>query len=234
MSMTGMDEIIMKTPDALFNGEAAYKVIESCCPFVKNARLIPSTDVETLLIAIRVATYGKILKIDQNCKACDHENQYDLDLEHITNYFQSINFNNEMRINESIVVNIRPLTYEQMNYFSLENFKLQKTALQAINLEDEEEKRKLVDQVYSDMAELQFTLCLTAIEQVKVNNEIVDNRQHILEWLKNMDRDVYNSIKEQFETNRNKWEYPEQAVKCGNCATENTIKPMLDQSNFFV
>ena len=40
MSMTGMDEIIMKTPDALFNGEAAYKVIESCCPFIKNAKLI--------------------------------------------------------------------------------------------------------------------------------------------------------------------------------------------------
>ena len=34
MAMTGMDEILMKTPDALFNGEATFKVIESCCPFI--------------------------------------------------------------------------------------------------------------------------------------------------------------------------------------------------------
>ena len=30
--MTGMDEIIMKTPDSLLSGESIAQVIKSCCP----------------------------------------------------------------------------------------------------------------------------------------------------------------------------------------------------------
>ena len=30
--MTGMDEILLKTPDALLTGESTVKVIQSCCP----------------------------------------------------------------------------------------------------------------------------------------------------------------------------------------------------------
>ena len=37
-AMTGMDEIIYKTPDALYSGEATIKVIESCCPYITNAQ----------------------------------------------------------------------------------------------------------------------------------------------------------------------------------------------------
>ena len=35
-SMTGMDEIIVKTPDALLSGKSTVSIIESCCPTVKN------------------------------------------------------------------------------------------------------------------------------------------------------------------------------------------------------
>ena len=31
MSMTSADEIAMKIPDALFNGESTYRVLKSCC-----------------------------------------------------------------------------------------------------------------------------------------------------------------------------------------------------------
>lgn len=234
LSMTGMDEILMRTPDALFNGEATYKVIESCCPFIKNAKYIPSVDVEMLLVSIRIATYGKILKMTQNCAQCNHENDYELDLDVVTGHFQRLSFVNEIKIDDNLIINIRPLTYEQMNYFSLENFKLQKTAAQAIGISEEEEKRRIVDQVFSDLSELQLTLYLASIEQVRVNNQTVTDQQHILEWLKNMDRNVFNTIKEKMEENKSQWEYPEQPVKCGNCQADNTIKPILDQANFFV
>ena len=62
----------------------------------------------------------------------------------------------------------------------------------------------------------------------------VTDQKFILDWLKNMDRDIFNIIKEKLEENKNKWQYPDQPVKCGNCSTDGTIKPVLDQSNFFV
>ena len=234
MAMTGMDEILMKTPDALFNGEATFKVIESCCPFIKNAKLIPNIDVDSLLIAIRTATFGKMITISKTCENCGHENDYEFDLENIINYYANLKFINEIKINDELLINVRPLTYEQQTYFGVENFKLQKTVSQAYNIENEDEKIRVVDQVFSDLAELQLTFYLASIESVRANNIIVTDQKFILDWLKNMDRDIYNNIKDKLEENKNKWQYPEQPVKCGNCSTDNTIKPTLDQSNFFV
>jgi hypothetical protein len=234
MSMTGMDEILMKTPDALFSGEAAFKVIESCCPFVKNAKQIPSTDVDTLLTAIRIATYGNILNLSKDCVQCGSENDYELDLQHTIAYFQKLRFINEIKIDDNLTINIRPLTYEQMNYFGLENFKLQKTATGAYNITDEEEKIRVTDQVFADLSELQLAIYLASIEQVKVNNQIVTDQQHIYDWLKNMDRDVFTVIKSKLEANKKEWEIPEQPVKCGACEAHNVVQPVLDQANFFV
>jgi hypothetical protein len=234
MAMTGMDEILMKTPDALFNGEATFKVIESCCPFITNAKLIPNIDVDSLLIAIRMATFGKTISISKICENCSYENDYDFDLENVINYYSNLRFNNEIKINDDLTINVRPMTYEQQNYFGIENFKLQKIASQAYIMEDEDEKIRKVDQVFSDLAELQITFYLASIESVRASGNIVTDQKFILDWLKNMDRDIFNIIKEKLEENKNKWQYPDQPVKCGNCSTDGTIKPVLDQSNFFV
>lgn len=233
MAMTGMDEIIMKTPDALFNGESTIKVIESCCPYIKNAKNIPAIDIDSLLVSIRVATFGKILSVTKNCDHCGHENEYELDLENVVSYFSSQRFINEIRIDDNLSINIRPLTYDQTNYFSLENFKLQKTMSQTPSIENEEEKIRIVDQVFSDLSELQLTLFLASIESVKTGSQTVTDQQFILEWLKNIERDTYNIIKEKLEENKQQWNYPAQPVKCGNCQGDNKVAPVLDQTNFF-
>ena len=56
--MTAKDELIMRNPDALLNGEAVSQVIQSCVPNVKNARQLLSNDVDALLLAIQGASYG--------------------------------------------------------------------------------------------------------------------------------------------------------------------------------
>ena len=91
-AMTGMDEIVYKTPDALYSGEATAKVIESCCPFVKNAKVMPSIDIDALIIAIRIATFGDKLSVSQKCTACETENDYDIDLKGMLDYFNNLKF----------------------------------------------------------------------------------------------------------------------------------------------
>ena len=59
MPMTAKDEIKFKTPDALMNGQGVVDVIQSCCPDIKDAWQIRSHDLDTILIAIRIATYGE-------------------------------------------------------------------------------------------------------------------------------------------------------------------------------
>ena len=48
--MTIKDEITIKTPDALMNGQGVVDVIHSCCPSIKNAWATPSVDLDAIFI----------------------------------------------------------------------------------------------------------------------------------------------------------------------------------------
>ncbi len=232
-AMTGMDEIIMKTPDALFTGDATAKVIESCCPYIKNAKTMPSIDIDAILIAIRIATFGPNMGITQTCPKCSTENDYDIDLSKILDYFNSLQFVSSVKISEEITIKVRPLQYEEMSYFSIENFKLQKTLMQVSELSDDQ-KQKQIDQIYNSLSELQLQLFLTSIENVQVEGMSVTEKAHIEEWLRNSERDAYKQIKAKLEENKDIWNIPSQEVKCGNCNAENQVIITMDQSNFFV
>ena len=61
--MTARDEIIMKTPDALLSGKSTVEVIKSCCPQIKDPWMMPTLDLDTVLIAIRIASYGEQMAV---------------------------------------------------------------------------------------------------------------------------------------------------------------------------
>lgn len=231
-AMSGMDEIIMKTPDALFTGEGTTKVIESCCPYIKNARQMPTIDVDAILIAIRIATFGPTMTVSKTCTKCGTENEYEIELNNFLEYFAGLKYINTVQVFENLLIRIRPLQYEEMSYFSIENFKLQKTLAQVNDLKDEE-RQKRVDEIYANLSELQLQLFLTVIESVQVDNQSVVEKAHIEEWLRNSDRESYKLIKEKLEQNKEVWDVPSQKVGCANCGTENTLTVTLDQSNFF-
>ena len=75
LPMTTLDEITYRTPDALFNGQAVISVIQSCVPNIKNAWSMPAMDIDTVLIAIRIATYGHEMDINTPCPGCENEDE---------------------------------------------------------------------------------------------------------------------------------------------------------------
>ena len=62
--MTARDEVIFKTPDALMNGQGVVDVIQSCIPQIKDAWQLINYDLDTVFIAIRIATYGETMNIE--------------------------------------------------------------------------------------------------------------------------------------------------------------------------
>lgn len=229
--MTGMDEILFKTPDALFNGEASSKVIESCCPYIKNARHMPSLDVDTLLMAIRIATYGETMTIGHRCKNCGADNEFEVDLRGIVEYFSNLKYDASIPIGE-ITVNIKPLSYEEMTSFSVENFKLQRLLFQTADMTEEQQQEHL-NGIYEKLAELQVDLFMLSIASVATPDGIVEDKEMIREWLRNADRPIYNTIKEQLEKNKETWSIPKQSISCTECGTDDTIEITMDQANFF-
>lgn len=233
--MTGMDEIIFKTPDALFNGEATVKVVESCCPYIKDAKDMPSIDVDALLVAIRVATYGDEMELTHTCPQCSTENEFIVNLGKVIEYFGSVSFDGKIKIDD-LTINIRPLKYSEITKFNMENYKLQKMLYQLSTAEtagDDEQMKQVQDDIYKRIAEMQIELFLTSIENVQIGNETVDDPAMIDEWLKNSDREFFKRIKDKLEANKAQWDMPKQDIKCSNCGHESKVEVTLDQSNFF-
>lgn len=231
--MTGMDEILVKTPDALISGESTVKIVESCCPNIKDGWEVSTLDAESIFTAIRIATYGNKLSVSHVCPSCNTENDYDLDLNFIIDFYSGKKYDNKIVISDELTVKTQPINYRQLTDLNIKTFKLQQKLNQAFEIKDEEEQRAVVRELFVELAETQAHLYFQSVESVELQNTIVTDRDHINEWLKNCDKSIIDKIKSHIETTRTNWRVPSFPVKCEECGAENSISIDLDQSNFF-
>lgn len=230
--MTGMDEIIMKTPDALISGDSTVKVIQSCVPAITNPWELSNLDTDSVLTAIRVATYGKELPVSRICAKCETENEYTVDLNEYITHYQTCEYHNQVKIGE-LTVTIRPLTYRQTTDFSLKNFQIQQQLLQLEKVEDDNKRKELTSNFFQELALLRNEVFTAGIESVAIGSTIVSDPEHIQEWLENADRSVMDAIRDVVEKNQQSWASPTKKVVCQNCGHESAMSVDLDQSSFF-
>jgi hypothetical protein len=230
-SMTGMDEIIVKTPDALLTGESTVSIIESCCPAVKDGWEVTSLDTDLLLTAIRIATFGNTLEIIHTCPACTTENDYDIDLGSVIDHFSRCKYDNTVN-HDGLSIKLQPLTYRQTTDFSLRNFKLQQQ-LRAAKNESDEEQQRIVALLFKELGVMQNDIYTASIESVDTGTSVVTDRNFIGEWMKNCDKIVFDKIRDQFNKNKEIWKIPDVSVKCNACEHEASVAINLDQASFF-
>ena len=234
-SMTGMDEIIMKTPEALMSGESTVRIIQSCCPGIKNAWEISSIDIDLILAAIRIATYGNELEISSTCQHCNEENDYAVELSFLINHFSNFKFKNRVVFND-LTVKLKPLNYRQITDLSIKNYQMQRklAVIDVMDTTHDDEKKKLVAELYADAGALQKEIYGYSIESIEFQGQIVDNTAYISEWLDNCDTEIFKTIKETFNDNKDRMIAPPFLTKCNYCGQENQVVIDMDQSNFFV
>lgn len=231
--MTGLDEILIKTPDALLTGESTVRVIESCVPNIKDGWEVSSIDLDLLLIAIRIATYGNAMSIEHKCGHCEADNEYNIELGTLVEHYSKCKFENKVTIGD-LVVKVQPVTYKQTNDFSIRNFKIQQMIVQANTIEDNEARNDILKEVFKQLGDLQYEIFVATIESVEVNGTVVTNKEHIIEWLNNADKDVFDAMKAHSEVNRAAWETPTFKTHCSSCDAENEVSIDMDFSSFFV
>lgn len=230
--MTGMDDILMKTPDALLLGESTVTVVESCCSSITNAWDICTLDIDVILTAIRIATYGNIMRVLHDCPNCRAENEYELDLSKLIDHYASCKYENKI-IMSDIGVTIKPLTYRQSTDFAIRNFQLQQQLSQAVTIEDADEKKQVLADMFQKLAILQNEILAESIESVDIGTSAVTEKPYIKEWLDNCDKSVTEKIRSQIQQNQTTWATPKHQVACSECQTQSNIAVDLDQSTFF-
>ena len=230
--MTGMDEIILKTPDALLSGESTARVIESCCSSINDAWEISTLDTNAILAAIRIATFGPTLSIKHVCSKCQTENEYDIDLNKIMEFYGNCKYDNKIVLDQ-MTIKLQPLTYRLSNEYSLKNFNLQQRLRQTEAITDRDQQQQMINALFKELGEMQNEIYLASVEAIELRDAVVTERQYINEFLRNCDSEIFDAIKKKNEQNRDTWAMPLFPVTCGNCAAEVNLSVDLDESSFF-
>ena len=238
-AMTARDELAFKTPDALLNGQATVDVIQSCVPNIKNAWAIPSIDLDAILIAIRIATYGPSMDIETVIPTIKEERTYQLDLTTTLDSLREHEFEDTVIAN-GLVVKLRPLTYQEFTKSALKTFEEQRV-FSIVNDEDlsEEDKIQRFQKSFQKLNNLTVGIIEDSIVSIEVEDTVVDSKQHIVEFLQNADKDFYNTLTAHIESQRDKFKIPpltvnttEEDQEKGAPATYE-VPVLFDQSNFF-
>lgn len=231
--MTAVDEITYRTPDALFNGQAVVNVIQSCVPNIKNAWAMPSVDLNAVLTSIRIASYGSELGIQSICPACGEENEYETDLRVLLDNIKVNDFTSPLTFGDLTIV-FKPMSYEESNKSSSLLFEQQKT-VQSIYNSDLEEDKKLesMNNAMTKITELTMQALKHNIAVIRTPTAAVAEEEFIDEFLRNCNRETFNSIRDHIIELRESSEIPPMSIKCSACEHPYTQQLTLDQTSFF-
>jgi hypothetical protein len=235
LPMTAIDEISYRTPDALFNGEAVVGVIKSCVPNIKQAWAVPAPDVDVLLIAIRIASYGHEMDIGSACPACGEEHDFGLDLRGIVDRLKSSDYAKPLTQGD-LTFHFRPLNYREMVNNSLQQFEQQKT-LQMVNESTElaeKDKIEKMNAMMKTLVEVTVKAISQSITEIRTPAAIVTEQEHIEEFIVNCDRAIFNNIRDFVIKLRESSEIQPLDIACPSCTHQYRQMFTLDMSNFFV
>ena len=242
MPMTAKDEIRFKTPDALMNGQGVVDVIQSCVPEIKDAWQIKSYDLDTILIAIRIATYGETMEINFNVPKVKETVTHSVNLPAILDQLKATKIDPDITLDDGLKITVRPLTYKDMTSTSLQTFQQQKmyTAIQDSKLPDDD-KAKRFNEAFKTLTELNASIILKNIEKVTMQDgtEIADPT-HIKEFVENANAVLVKEIEDKLAALRGqgavkplKMKATEEQIKKGAPASYE-VPVTFDTSNFFV
>ena len=238
--LTAKDELLLKTPDSLMNGTATADVIKSCVPQIKNPWYMPSLDVDALIIAIRIATYGPEMTLTVKVPNTGDEKDFTVDLNSIVEPLMSAKYDAVIQL-DKMKITLRPLMYTEFTKDAIRSFEEQRV----YNLLNDdtvpaEEKMERFRAAFNRLTDLTVETVAKSIAQIEVDDQVVSEPKHILEFMQNTSKEFYSTILNHISEQRDKF-----AVKpfIANTTKEEQEKgapetfevPItFDQSNFFV
>ena len=237
--MTAKDELLFKTPDALLNGEATVRVIQSCIPAITNAWEMPALDIDTCLVAIRMATYGTKMQVKVFVPKTKIEKDMELDLQAALDRLLSHTYE-EKFLYQNMEVTTRPLTYKEFTEAAIKTFEEQRLAAMVQDKEmPEEEKIKRFQASFSKLTDINIQMVSASVASIRVDGQVVTDKTQIQEFLENTSKEFYQTIIDQSTRQKDNFTIPPvemtatpEEIKAG--APETYKVPVLfDQANFF-
>ena len=224
--MTAKDEIMLKNPDALLNGEAVASVLMSCIPAIKQPRKLVSNDIDALLVAVQASTYGDELDVGSDCPQCGEQASAILSAEVVLANMETLDKNYEFTTNTGLLISMKPFSYETSVKAGVANFRSTRS-LQSIDaIEDEMDKIKAFNQNFIELASLNFDILVDSINAITVPSDqdndpiVVKDVEHIKEFLENASAEIGTQLEEFIEEIGSKGIQTKMELTCVKCSEE--------------
>ena len=238
-AMTAKDELLFKTPDALMNGQATVDVIQSCVPNIKNAWLMPSIDLDAVLIAIRIATYGENMDVNITVPNTTIKRDFSMDLRLALDDLMAGQFAETMQIG-AMTVTLRPINYKEFTDGAIKSFEEQRI-VNVVNDDklDEQTKVGMFQQSFRKLTDITIAMVANSVVSIAVDGVVVTDPAHITEFIAKSEKNFYSAVMEHVQKQRDSFSIkpikvtstPED-IKAGAPATFE-VPVTFDQSNFF-
>lgn len=231
--MTAIDEITSKTPDALFNGSAIVEIIKSCVPSIKDPWQIPLMDLDPILIAIRTATNGNTLDITSQCPKCQEEGNYGINLGNLLNTLRKGDYDNTITL-QDLEFKFRPLSFNKINELNKNQFEIQALLKQIESIDDEDVRAKTSKEAIEKLNSISLNLVSETIESICTPTAIVTEKNFIIDFLRNCEKQTYESLRDTAIEMRKSSEIQPIKMKCVHCQHEYEQPLILNPTDFFV
>lgn len=197
MAMTGKDELVLKNPDALLNGEALIEVLLSCVPAVRNPRALLTNDIDALITAIRYATYNDTLETAIHCPKCKAENTFKLDLQYALDNMSYLESEYAVHLTSGVTVFVKPYSFPDILKSMHAQFEQNKLA-RAVESEtiSDQQRSAIFSRAFKEIATSKYDLMCNGIVRIvdDSQNVNVSDRAFIKEFLQNIDKKSVDQI----------------------------------------
>jgi T4 bacteriophage base plate protein len=233
LPMTAVDEITYRTPDALFNGSAIVSVIQSCIPSIRDAWNMPSTDIDAVLIAVRIASFGHGMDVNTACTSCGHQDEITVDLRAINDQIRPGEYDKSLSIG-NLEFYFKPISYKDVNQNNQVQFE-QQQALRILDDKDAEETVKLaqLNQSMKIMNDLTLKTVAQSIGAIKTPDALVTELNYIYEFLNNCNSQLFSQLRDHVISLKQASEIKPIDLTCSECSHKYSQPFTLDMASFF-
>jgi len=214
--MTMTDEIMMKSPDMLFQGTAIEHVLHRCSPNINSPLDLLSSDVDYILTQLRRISYGSSIDIPFVCEKCEHKQEVVIPLDYFLSASKEIDerdFDSKFSlttISDNMLVKLKPITFR--DYIKM----------QQVNLEALGEPQALEDYVLESYASLILSV------------SDISDRALIKEWLAHLPRKDTKRIMDSVHHLQDWGPSFDYKAKCVQCEHVNNLATELNPTAFFI
>jgi hypothetical protein len=238
--MTAKDELALKNPDALLNGEALKQVIASVCPDIKDVSEIPAPDIDAILVAMRMTSYGDDMELDVNhgCEESGGKSQrVTVGLGSVLSTLKTIPEGlGTVSLANGVVVQLKPYTLEAQSRLLRVQFNTMRQLQGAEANENStiEQKADIANRGYDQLVVLSQDILAQSIISVRLpDGTEVTNFNHIHEWVRNLDRASNERLDEEIKAFAKYGITRTLEVTCDHCNNKFTTDMLFDPTSFF-